>query len=120
MKYCLIPHCPNIAKAGSSYCQEHQPPHKTPDAFYLSKRWRRFRAWYLSAFPLCALCAKEGRSKVATILDHITELTDGGAELDVDNVQGLCAACHNRKTAEMRKNRQKCAIGKPTLGRKNS
>jgi len=119
-KYCQIPHCPNIARTGSSFCEEHQAPHKVPDAFYLSKRWRRFRAWYLTAHPLCAMCEKEGRATLAVILDHIVELSDGGAELDPGNVQGLCAACHNRKTAEMRKNRRKCAIVKPAGSPKNS
>ena len=119
-KYCLIPHCPNIAKPGSSFCEEHQPPHKIANPFYLSKRWRRFRAWYLGTHPLCVKCEAEGRATLAVILDHVVELSDGGAELDVDNVQGLCAACHNRKTAEMRKNRRKCAIVKPAGSAKDS
>ena len=33
------------------------------------------------------------------IVDHIIPIADGGAEMDVDNLQVLCAACHNRKHA---------------------
>lgn len=35
----------------------------------------------------------------ATEADHITELADGGAELDPNNGQAACHNCHAHKTA---------------------
>ena len=34
------------------------------------------------------------------LVDHITPIRDGGAVLDGDNLQSLCRACHDAKTAE--------------------
>lgn len=36
---------------------------------------------------------------VAVHADHITSVTEGGAEHDVRNGQGACQACHDEKTA---------------------
>jgi 5-methylcytosine-specific restriction endonuclease McrA len=49
--------------------------------------------------PLCAECERQGRTALATDLDHITPLWAGGHETDV-NRQGLCATCHKAKTAD--------------------
>lgn len=35
---------------------------------------------------------------IATEADHITNIADGGNELDPANGQGLCHNCHNDKT----------------------
>jgi 5-methylcytosine-specific restriction protein A len=48
--------------------------------------------------PLCVLCERAGRLSVATDLDHIVALVNGGSN-DDENLQGLCAACHMDKTA---------------------
>lgn len=42
---------------------------------------------------MCAMC----RTSVATELDHIKALANGGTNAD-DNLQGLCAECHEIKT----------------------
>jgi len=47
--------------------------------------------------PLCVMCAKAGRVTVATELDHIVALVNGGQNEDA-NLQGLCKACHEDKT----------------------
>ncbi|MFA6100484.1 MAG: HNH endonuclease signature motif containing protein [Patescibacteria group bacterium] len=49
---------------------------------------------------LCIECAACGRDRAATVVDH-KEPHKGDYELfwDEDNWQGLCASCHNRKTA---------------------
>jgi 5-methylcytosine-specific restriction protein A len=39
---------------------------------------------------------------VRLIADHVIEIDDGGAPLDVNNGMTLCLSCHNRKTAAAR------------------
>lgn len=51
------------------------------------------RARLLGENPMCSMCG----TSVATELDHIKALTNGGTN-DDDNLQGLCAACHEVKT----------------------
>ena len=106
-KYCVKFPCRNLAEQGSSYCGEHKPAPlaKVADSFYLSVRWRRFRAWYIAKHPLCAICAAEGRTVAGYIVDHIVELVDGGKPFAEDNAQSLCRACHNRKTKAEKKKR---------------
>jgi 5-methylcytosine-specific restriction enzyme A len=45
-------------------------------------------------------CQKCGARDARLIADHIVEIDDGGAPLDVNNGMTLCIACHNRKTAQ--------------------
>lgn len=60
----------------------------------------RINARVLSANPLCVMCQAEGRVRLATEVDHIIALTNGGAEdpHDDSNRQGLCGPCHEVKT----------------------
>lgn len=66
--------------------------------FYHSTRWRRLRERKLLANPLCEACASRGRIIAATVVDHITPINEGGAALDMQNLQSLCDRCHNRKS----------------------
>ena len=71
--------------------------------FYDSADWKKFRIWYLSSSPMCAdpfgYHAEDGKQVVAVDVDHITPIaTDPDGAFDADNVQGLCKACHARKT----------------------
>ena len=110
-RYCAAYPCARIAVPGSAYCQDHQPPPavKQADDFYLSPPWRRFREWFVRRHPLCEMCEREGRTERTVIVDHIRELKDGGARYDEGNVQSLCRACHNKKTAQEMKKRGKIA-----------
>ncbi len=47
--------------------------------------------------PLCVECEKRGRVTLATVLDHIVALENGGSDTDA-NRQGLCTDCHSAKT----------------------
>lgn len=47
--------------------------------------------------PLCVACEDLGRVSLATELDHIVPLCEGGAESPA-NRQGLCCECHKAKT----------------------
>jgi len=51
------------------------------------------------------VCQKCGAQDTRLIADHIIEIVDGGAPLDVSNGMTLCIACHNRKTAAARADR---------------
>lgn len=44
------------------------------------------RSWYIKSHPLCELCLREGRVVEGDILDHIKEISDGGARYGADNV----------------------------------
>ncbi len=57
------------------------------------------RARLLMANPLCVVCQRAGRVRLATDLDHIVALVNGGSNDDA-NLQGLCAPCHIDKTAK--------------------
>ena len=60
--------------------------------------YRRWRARYLVAHPLCVACVGNGRTVAAQELDHIRRREWGGALMDPENVQGLCRAHHRRKS----------------------
>lgn len=66
--------------------------------FYHSTRWRRLRERKLRADPLCEQCAARGQIVPATVVDHIVPINEGGAPLDMQNLQSLCDRCHNRKS----------------------
>ena len=60
------------------------------------------RAAHFRYNPLCVHCKAEGRVTIATELDHIVALSNGGLDFDRDdgeNRQGLCTEHHARKTA---------------------
>ena len=108
VRYCLRFPCRSFAEPGSAYCAQHRPARapKEADPFYLTVRWRRFRNWYLAQHPLCEMCEREGRQTIATMVDHVTEIKDGGALTDEENAQSLCSKCHAMKTS-MTKNHRK-------------
>ncbi|MGM7552595.1 HNH endonuclease [Myroides odoratimimus] len=68
--------------------------------FYNSRTWRKFRRAFLDKNPLCKMCEDNGEIVPATVADHIIPINKGGAELDEANLQGLCARCHNAKSAK--------------------
>lgn len=96
---CGHPGCRALVRHGERYCADHvrvSPEavarrEKAVDPFYLGTAWRRLRASYLRAHPLCARCGA-----VATLVHHVVERQRGGAEYDEANLQALCASCHAR------------------------
>jgi 5-methylcytosine-specific restriction endonuclease McrA len=73
---------------------------KVVERFYNSPEWRKLVASIKrERGNWCQRCGSGGRG-VRVIGDHIVERRDGGAELDPVNIELLCAACHNRKTAK--------------------
>lgn len=65
--------------------------------FYDSMAWRRARRAVLRRAWRCARCGA-----IAEHVDHIVPIADGGALLDAENLQPLCAPCHNAKSATER------------------
>jgi hypothetical protein len=64
-------------------------------AFYSSKQWRRLRAAYRKAHPFCQRCGRRTEH-----VDHVEEIRLAPERrLDWLNLQSLCHACHNAKTA---------------------
>lgn len=59
------------------------------------QRWDRIKAKRRKANPICQHCG----IRLATVVDHITPLSAGGALHDYANTQSLCDPCHAAKTA---------------------
>ena|ERR1700687_160144 len=57
-------------------------------------RHRRWRKMVLARHPVCNDC----HMAISTHADHIIPLSKGGT-WHLSNGQGLCASCHNKKTA---------------------
>jgi 5-methylcytosine-specific restriction enzyme A len=71
---------------------------------YNTKRWYRLRHWQLSREPLCADCAKRGKTAPARIVDHI-RAHRGNEDLFFDerNLQSLCKPCHDGAKQQLEK-----------------
>jgi 5-methylcytosine-specific restriction protein A len=74
------------------------------------RKLQEIRALHFKANPLCVECYKLDRVRLATQLDHIKALTNGGTDT-ADNRQGLCAQCHAAKTARDMGYRKRTTIG---------
>ena len=113
-KPCAHPGCPELVRDGR-YCAKHKRQvnadynshrrDKTAQSFYDSPQWRRLRKMKLNAQPLCEECHRNGRFTPARHVDHIKEISHGGAPLDMANLQSLCHSCHSSKTLRERHTR---------------
>jgi 5-methylcytosine-specific restriction enzyme A len=65
-------------------------------------RWEHLRDRHRAAFPLCEVCARQGRIRPMRDVDHIVPFTSlaDPRRLDPANLQSLCAACHREKTRD--------------------
>ena len=113
---CAQPGCPRTAVAHGR-CAQHQLPRRydlargTPAERGYDAQWRVDRDAYLGAHPFCTgLLVRqadgsyrrthaEGCNGVATEVDHIVPLSQGGSNTWA-NYQALSHACHSRKTAQ--------------------
>lgn len=101
MRPCRHPGCP--ALSDGVYCEEHRALYarKTATQRGYDGRWRKARARFLRAHPLCAGCQRDGKFTAATVVDHITpHRGDMTLFWDMANWQPLCKKCHDRKTGE--------------------
>lgn len=103
LRPCAEPRCPTLVRSGR--CDTHGGPRKawrasTPPPPRLRGRANQeARAALFAREPLCRACAKAGRTRLATIRDHIVPLNEGGQETP-GNTQPLCNPCSDAKTAE--------------------
>ncbi|SES05786.1 HNH endonuclease signature motif containing protein [Rhizobium sp. NFR03] len=70
--------------------------------FYDTARWKRMRTHQLTLEPLCRFCLEAEDVTAANVVDHITA-HKGSEDLffDPDNLQSLCAPCHDRIKREI-------------------
>ena len=73
---------------------------RVQDPRYNTTKWRRARKAFLSRHPVCAMCMK-----LASVVDHVQPVTQGGAFWVETNWQPLCASCHSKKTQADRLNK---------------
>lgn len=74
-----------------------RPTHKV----YKDRRWEPLRKSVLDKQPLCVHCLKEGRTTLATDIDHILPIREApGLAFTLSNLQPLCSKCHGIKTAK--------------------
>jgi 5-methylcytosine-specific restriction protein A len=107
LKPCGIPTCAGRALEGQRYCLDHskakrqeyvQAYGKDLKNFYSSKAWRTLRAQKLARNPLCEMCDAKGNTTAAVMVHHKDEIATGGKKLPgLDELQSLCAACHNEE-----------------------
>jgi len=130
--YCAYPLCNRQAEPGSSYCNIHNKnsvefnsqgispgiaphaPDMRPSASSrgYDRTWKKVRKIKLAINPLCEECLKAGIVKQAEEVHHIKPVADyPELRLAIDNLQSLCKTCHNKKTAEEKKNRKKDGVG---------
>lgn len=81
-----------------------RPAQKKADPFYLSAEWRALLEKFYRVRP--RVCVQCGRTGCRLYADHVIALEDGGAALDMANLQLLCGACHTRKSNAERARRQ--------------
>jgi 5-methylcytosine-specific restriction endonuclease McrA len=77
-------------------------------AFYKSKAWENCRAIVLIRDNyLCQECLRKDKITAANIVHHIKHYEDHPElALDIDNLETICAACHNKEHPEKGKGKQ--------------
>lgn len=100
---CAYQGCKELAEKNETYCKKHlYLSNKQYDKFgrqynhseRYGGKWTKLRNRYLSEHPLCEECLLENKSTLATIVHHKIPIEDGGAILDVNNLESVCPHHH--------------------------
>ena len=103
---CSYPGCPNLTDG--RFCEKHAKEEAKRYERYqrdpvtrkrYGRAWRKIRAAYLTAHPLCERCERQGKTTPAEEVHHIKPLSKGGTN-DFDNLMALCTSCHSEITAK--------------------
>ena len=115
---CTVHGCPKYAQVGDGgYCSVHKKArHKdygksrTDHQYtkiYNTKAWKMVRKQALYRDDgWCVIC-KEAPAVMVDHIEEVKDLTDETKLYDLENLQSLCASCHNKKTREVAKLRNK-------------
>ena len=106
LKPCSAPGCQALVR-GARYCDKHEhlaaawATSKRADRTGMTGRpWRRQRDQILSRdgyLCQCQECRDKGRLMVASEVDHIIPVSQGGSD-DPENLCAIAAECHRKKT----------------------
>lgn len=108
-KPCAHPGCPNLTDG--RYCPQHEPLHQEEIKEYNRRynkynrdpevmkaygiTWRKIRAAYVAANPLCEECLKHNILTPVEEVHHILPIKQGGTH-SFDNLMSLCHSCHEK------------------------
>jgi len=101
-KPCARSGCANLTHG--RYCDEHAKAdmreynkyERDPESNKrYGRNWKKIRAAFISANPLCEVCKDSGRFAPAAVVHHKKKLSDGGTN-DKDNLMSMCESCHSR------------------------
>ena len=63
--------------------------------FYQGSPWRKLaRVAKARDGFLCVHCRREGRTGAAQVVHHKKAINDGGAKLQLENLESICRECH--------------------------
>lgn len=72
-------------------------------ALYNSARWKRIRKVQLASEPLCRMCAQQGKTTAARIVDHIEPHRGDPLRFYTSELQSLCKPCHDSHKQRLEK-----------------
>jgi 5-methylcytosine-specific restriction protein A len=80
---------------------------------YNRRQWRdKLQPLKLQQQPFCESCKRAGRLRPSTVVHHIHTVSKGGAAFPrLDQLQALCAQCHNSITQAERTGREHVVKG---------
>jgi len=89
--------CQGIKEEEEKASQKHYTEHEgSASAQGYDWKWTKVSRLVRRQEPVCRRC----KNQLATMVDHIIPLKQGGARLNLENLQPLCTGCHAIKTAE--------------------
>ncbi len=107
LRPCSFPGCPRLCEG--RYCDEHRIHERrrydsTERSADVNKtygrKWRKIRAEYAKAHPLCERCLKDGKLVPVEEVHHILPVKWGGTH-DFGNLMSLCQSCHTELENEI-------------------